>query len=268
MEKKIIILKLGGSLITDKTKPFTPRLSIINNLAYQIRNALDEDKSLQLIIGNGGGSFPHYPAVTYNMKEGIKTDRQIMGYAKVQDAAARLNRIVVEQLIEAGVPAVSLNPSSMIVCEDGKVKNIFIDHLKEFLKIGLTPVFYGDIITDTTLGSTILSTEKLIIEIAQELSKNNLNVSKIIQNGSTKGVMDREGGVIASITEDNISSVRNVIGETVGFDVTGGMMHKIEESLILAKRGIPTQLINGSLDRKILQQAILNKPVIGTIIKA
>lgn len=268
MNKKIIILKLGGSLITDKTKPFTPRLSIINNLAYQIKGALEADPSLQLIIGNGGGSFPHYPAVTYNMKEGIKNKRQLMGYAKVQDAASRLNRIIVEQLIGAGVAAVSVNPSSMIVCRDGKVKNIFIEPLTEMLSLGLTPVFYGDIVTDETLGSTILSTEKLIIELVQGLLLQGLTISKIIQNGSTKGLLDKEGGVIDKITPDNLPSIKNVIGETVGFDVTGGMLHKIEESLILAKKGINTQLINGSLDRKILQNAILDKPVIGTTISA
>ena len=74
MSKKLIIVKLGGSLITDKTKPFTARMEIIADLAQQIKEALDEDKNLSLIIGNGGGSFPHYPAVKYQMNDGIKNE--------------------------------------------------------------------------------------------------------------------------------------------------------------------------------------------------
>jgi len=61
MRKKIVLIKLGGSLITNKQKPFTPKISVIDDLSRQIKEALDEDKSLQLIIGNGGGSFPHCP---------------------------------------------------------------------------------------------------------------------------------------------------------------------------------------------------------------
>ncbi|MFQ5452218.1 MAG: isopentenyl phosphate kinase, partial [Candidatus Paceibacterota bacterium] len=153
----ITILKLGGSLITDKSKPYTPRVDIINNLALQIRSAVKADSNLSLIIGNGGGSFPHYPAHFYKMKQGISTKRQIMGYAKVQDAAARLNRIIVKALLEAGVEAVSLQPSSMIIAREGRVAKFFVDPFIELLKKNIVPVFYGDIVMDTKRGSTIFS---------------------------------------------------------------------------------------------------------------
>src|SRR3989344_5130080 len=76
--KKIILLKLGGSLITDKTKPYTARMKIVRNLAVQIKAALRKDSKLQFIIGNGSGSFAHYPAVKYKIRDGIiKEDQKI-----------------------------------------------------------------------------------------------------------------------------------------------------------------------------------------------
>ena len=61
-----MLLKLGGSVITDKTQPFTARTDVIERLAREIKNALDErGDDLQLIIGHGAGSFGHPLAEKY-----------------------------------------------------------------------------------------------------------------------------------------------------------------------------------------------------------
>lgn len=264
----ITLLKLGGSLITDKTKPFTARLSVIDNLSNQIAHALHRMRNVHLIIGNGGGSFPHYPAVEYQMTNGIHNKEQVMGFCKVQDAAARLNRIIVASLIKAGVPAVSVHPSSMIVCRNKVVKRFNIDPIVELLNIGVVPVLYGDIVVDTLQGATILSTEQLLAILAVRFRKRGFDISKIIQNGATPGVLDQNNNVIPSIKPKDISQIKKVIRKTEGFDVTGGMWHKIEESMRLARKGIPTVIINGAFDQKILQKAILGETVQGTYITA
>src|SRR3989344_6696183 len=164
--KKIILLKLGGSLITDKTKPYTARMKIVRNLAVQIKAALRKDSKLQLIIGNGSGSFAHYPAVKYKIRDGIKKEEQKMGFCEVQNAAANLNRIIVGELLKAGVKAMSINPSSMIVSQNGTIKKFFIDPLVGLLKLNITPVLYGDIVFDEKQGAKIFSTEQLLGYIA------------------------------------------------------------------------------------------------------
>lgn len=267
MIKKIILIKFGGSLITDKSRPFTAKIEIINNLSNQIAQALNEDKNLSLIIGNGGGSFPHYPAVKYQMKDGIKNEWQKMGFCEVQDAASQLNRIIVRSLLNYKVRAISMNPSSMIIAKNKKIKKFFIQPILKILDLNIVPVVYGDIVYDEVFGATIFSTEQLLNYLAVYFKKNNLPVKKIIHNGITKGVLDGRGFLIKKITAQNWNKIKKFFTKTKGFDVTGGMKHKVEEALNLAKRGIKTLIINGAEEKKILKKAILDHKVIGTLIE-
>jgi len=262
--KNIILLKLGGSLITDKSKPFTARMHIIEDLARQIKEALNENPQLQLVIGNGSGSFAHYPAVQYKMNGKIINEDQKMGFGFVQDAASQLNRIIVLTLLKAGVRAISLNPSSMIISKGGKIKKFFIEPVINLLNLGMTPVLYGDIVYDETLGAKIYSTEQLLTEIAMRFKKRGIIVKKIIHNGATKGVLDQKGELIPTISRKNFSSLKKVFSSIKGFDVTGGMLHKVEESLKLADSGFESLIINGFSKKNLLKDALLGKKVIGT----
>lgn len=70
--KNIVLVKLGESLITDKEKAYTVRRNAIKDLAIQIKLALDRSPETHLIIGNGAGSFAHYPAQQFKMADGIQ----------------------------------------------------------------------------------------------------------------------------------------------------------------------------------------------------
>ena len=106
MTKEIIFLKLGGSLITDKDKPYTPRLDKLAELAQEIKAALDSNPSLLLILGHGSGSFGHVPAKKYGTRQGVHTPEQWRGFAEVWREADLLNRHVVDALWQAGLPAI------------------------------------------------------------------------------------------------------------------------------------------------------------------
>lgn len=266
MIKKIILIKLGGSLITDKEKPFTPRMEIIKDLALQISEALKKNKNLSLLIGNGGGSFPHYPAVKYQMKNGIKKDYQRLGFCEVQDAASRLNRIIVQSFLALKIRAFSLNPSSMVIAKEGKIKKFFTQPIIEALKFGLIPVTYGDIVFDEVLGSTILSTERLLSFLALDFLKKGLKINKIIHNGITHGVLNDRGYLIEKINKKNWHQIKKYFKKAKGFDVTGGMFHKVKEALKMTKYGIKSLIINGSQEKAILKKAILGEKVKGTVI--
>ena len=194
-------------------------------------------------------------------------DIEVCGFCEVQDAAASLNRIVVSELIKAGVLAISVNPSSMMIAKGRKIVEFFDEPILEAIRMGLTPVFYGDIVFDKSQGSAIFSTEQLIAEIVKKFRKKNITVSRVIQNGITKGVLDQKGKVIAEITKKNYPKLRRLIFKTEGFDVTGGMKHKLEEALTMTHYGLKTMIINGSLKNNLLRDAILSRPIEGTLVK-
>ena len=60
--QELVFLKLGGSLITDKTQPYTVRPDKLADLAAQINRSLQTQPSLRLILGHGSGSFGHTAA--------------------------------------------------------------------------------------------------------------------------------------------------------------------------------------------------------------
>jgi len=116
---ELVFLKLGGSLITDKTRPFALLRKNLVRLASEIRQALDECPELHLVIGHGSGSFGHWAAKPYGTRDGVHTESQWRGFAQVSAAANRLNQIVTQIFLDAAVPVLSIQPSATALCHDG-----------------------------------------------------------------------------------------------------------------------------------------------------
>src|SRR5512137_281262 len=116
-----IFLKLGGSLITDKTRIEHARRPIIRRLAREIKAAREACPNLQLVLGHGSGSFGHVAAKKHGTHDGVKDQAGWLGYAEVAAAAARLNQIVADLFVAEGVPVVSLPPSASARCDDGRL---------------------------------------------------------------------------------------------------------------------------------------------------
>ncbi len=262
----IILLKLGGSLITDKTKPFTPRLDVIKRLAKEIHEA--RTRGVKLIIGHGGGSFPHKPAKDYRTNEGMINKESCKGISLVQDAASRLNRIIVNSLIEAGENAISVQPSAALITEQGRIKEWYLESVKEMLKHNLLPVPYGDVALDTKQGCSIISTEEILNYLAK-----NLGSKKIILAGIVDGVFtsdpqkDSSAKLIKEINTNNYQDIKKYLGGSAGIDVTGGMLHRVERIFELTKLGVEADIINGEKEGY-LKRALLGERGLGTIIKA
>ena len=259
------MIKIGGSLITDKNKPFTIRNRALDIIADEVKAALKTGKSL--VVGHGAGSFAHVPAKKYQTHQGVIDDRSYRGIAEVADVAAQLNRIVIKKLLEKGVNAVSASPLSSMVAKGQKLKKIFTAPIEQLLEKNLLPVVYGDVILDQEQGCTIFSTEKVLGYLGLALKEKGYQVERIIQCGQTNGVYDAEGKTIPEINSDNYKHYRQSLGESGGVDVTGGMIHKVEQTLDLAKKGIPGLIIDGIVHGT-LSEAIEGKDVLGTKIVA
>jgi len=94
----ITLLKLGGSLITNKEKPHSVRTETIRRVGFEIKEALDSDPDIKLILGHGSGSFGHVPASRYHTLDGVQTPSEWRGFAEVHAEADELNKITVSIL--------------------------------------------------------------------------------------------------------------------------------------------------------------------------
>ena len=125
-------------------KPYSVRWRVLKRLVNEVKEVWDELCG-RLVIGHGGGSFPHFSAKKYQTHLGIINEKSYEGIAVVQNDAAKLNRIVVESFVKAGVNAISFQPSAGVICENGRIKEWYLEPLKYMLKTNLLPVPYGDV---------------------------------------------------------------------------------------------------------------------------
>jgi isopentenyl phosphate kinase len=229
----LIFLKLGGSLITDKTRPYTPRLEKLGSLAGEIASAFQMNAGLQLVLGHGSGSFGHAAASLYNTRLGVSGVNAWCGFAEVWYQASALNRLVVEALHRANLPAITLSPAASITARDGKIASWDIQPIQAALSNGLLPVIHGDVAFDLGRGGTILSTEDLFNHLARLL-----HPQRILLAGLETGVwadFPARHRLLKEITPDTFSQQSASLGTAAGTDVTGGMLTKVTGMLNLVE---------------------------------
>jgi isopentenyl phosphate kinase len=234
MTNEIIFLKLGGSLITDKNIPYTPRLDKLNELALEIKTVLDSSPGLHLILGHGSGSFGHTAAKKHGTRGGVQTAEQWHGFAEVKFQAAELTRHVIRSLLNAGLPAISIHPSSSMISNNGKVTHCNILPIRRALGENLLPVVHGDVMFDESLGGTILSTEDVFAFFTQDF-----HPTRILLAGIEAGVwadFPARTKLVKQIQLSDYEMMRASIGGSASTDVTGGMKAKVEEMLALIKK--------------------------------
>ena len=257
--KDVILIKFGGSIITDKNVPYKARPDVIRRLAQELKKI----KDVSIVLSHGVGSFAHTSAKEFGGKKGYKSK---WGIAKVARDAMEINRIVMDILIEEGLPAVSLRPMSMIMASAGKLTKNLFEIVEEILSQGLMPVVYGDVIWDKKWKSTIYSGETTLNEIGIYLSKKGFKVDKIIQVGETNGVYDNKGKTIPSINKRSWKNIEQYVFSSKRADVTGAMKHKIENALSISSKGIKTWIANGIVQNE-FYRALQGKSIHGTIIQ-
>jgi isopentenyl phosphate kinase len=238
----LAFVKLGGSLITDKSARETAREATIARLASEIRAALDAAPGLRLVLGHGSGSFGHWEADEYGTRAGVASPGDWHGFARVSATALRLNRIVTEQFIEAGVPVLSVQPSATALAQDGEMVTMNVAQLHRALDRGLVPLVFGDVAFDEVRGGTILSTEAIFAHLARAM-----HPTHILLLGNTPGVLDSRGDVIPAITPLDYPQVERHLRESQYTDVTGGMADKVREMLALveAVAGLRVTILSG-----------------------
>lgn len=258
---KLTLIKLGGSLLTNKSKLFTLKEDVLESVIGQLVKAWSEGE--RFVLGHGSGSFAHVPAEKYKVIQGKIDEQSVYGASMVADAAAQLNRIVIAESLKQKLSTISLPPSSLFISKSKQASEVNLLPIVTSLNIDLVPVVYGDLILDLDQGFTIWSTESVLNTIANNWQDDQYQITKVIHCGETDGFLVKDQ-VVPEINTNNFEEMKQSISETAGFDVTGGMLHKIEESLSLARtKQIDSYIVGGNHGGN-LYRAITGKDFIGT----
>jgi isopentenyl phosphate kinase len=264
---ELVLIKLGGSLITDKGKPYTARPEIMTHLVEQISLIRLENPNLQLIIGNGAGSFAHQSAKKYNTIDGFFCDADKLGFCLVHQDALDLNILLAKIFLQAGLPVISLPPVTMAITQNKKLFTIDFSVIENSLQAGLIPLVFGDVVLDKAIGGTILSTDTLLAELAKYFYSQGKFQVRLVNAGNYTGVLGEDGQVLSNITQANYPQIKAALGESESVDVTGGMAKKVEEFFAISSLGVDCWIIDGNVSGN-LARAVLKKPTQGTLIKA
>jgi isopentenyl phosphate kinase len=260
----LYFLKLGGSLITDKNQARQAQRDILARLSREISSAYHTDPDLQLIIGHGSGSFGHVAGQKYSTRQGVHDKAGWQGFVEVWKDARALNQIVVEALLEAGLPVIAFPPSAAVISNTHYVASWNLEPIRSALAAGLMPLVNGDVVFDTNLGGTILSTEDLFIYLATMLKP-----ERVLLAGLEPGVWTDFPActrLAERITPTNLNAIAKNLSGSISIDVTGGMVQKVEDMLELTARvpGLQAVIFSGLQD-DLLRQALLGV-FAGTII--
>ncbi len=285
---EVIVVKLGGSAITDKKSPVPKlRAGTLRRLAAEIAEFLKSSRQAgrKVIIVHGAGSFGHPLAKKYRLSEGAVegiADVQKKGFALTQASVRLLNVRVMAALQDAGVNAVSVPPGTILKCKGGKIGKFDAKKFSDYLGAGFVPVTFGDAILDEKKRFCICSGDLLAEELARKFKP-----EKVVFVADVDGIFDRDprdsdakllkeikcGEMQGSILpefgargpgfgarpESRIPNPDSRILECI--DVTGGMKGKLESVRRIAAHGVPVFVLNGRKPGRLLKALLGEKTI-------
>jgi isopentenyl phosphate kinase len=245
----MILIKLGGSIITNKEKPLSTRKKVIENITRNLKK-IDES----IIIVHGGGSFGHYWSVKYDMH--TKPMRyNIHGVSIVKNSMIELNKIILDVFLKDKLNPYCLPPTDFMIGDRPITKKV--KEIEKIADAGLIPITFGDALWYGQKKTYILSGDKIMTYIARIL-KPRLSIFVLNEDGLYSDLKTKK--LIYEFREEDPNILENKM------DVTGGMTRKVEEATKISKMGIDVFFVNGNKPERIVK-AVKNKKFEGTIFR-
>ncbi len=245
----MILIKLGGSIITNKKKPLSPRKKSIDKIVRALKK-IDEP----IIVVHGGGSYGHYWSVKYNMHT-KPANYNTHGVSVVKNSMVELNKIILDSFLKNRLNPYCLPPTDFIFGNKPIIKKV--KEIEKIAKSNLVPVTFGDALWYGKKKSYILSGDRIMSILAKILKPKLcvfvLNVDGLYSDPKTKKLIHELKGEKPLILKSSK-------------DVTGGMKRKVDEATKISKNGMNVFFVNGNKPERIVD-AVKRKKFHGTLFK-
>ncbi|MBD3405815.1 MAG: amino acid kinase [Candidatus Lokiarchaeota archaeon] len=247
MSSHLTVLKLGGSLLTDKSHPYVVREDIIASVSKEIRECMDSGLIQFLVLVHGVGSYGHPPVLEHKLHKGFLGTEQLLPISKTQAIVGEFRALLVKHLQEAEIPVCLMYPSSMIIAEKMKIIDFYLEPLKAWLKMGTVPLLGGDMLVDTAMGWSVGSGDQMAVILSKELC-----AKRLIFASDVSGIYESEpkenpdAQIIHEINLNEVDSILERLSKSGTKDASGAMKGKLH-SILPAK-----DLIENGLDVTIM----------------
>ncbi|MEM2870659.1 MAG: isopentenyl phosphate kinase [Thermoplasmata archaeon] len=278
------VVKLGGSVLTNKREAGAGpvfRTAVARRLLREVKAS-----GRRVVLVTGAGSFGHVLAEKYGLAGGFREDSQWNGFVEVARDVRRLNLMVLDEALKAGIRAISVPPSVCALQKAGELHYLDVGVFRRYLEQGLTPVTFGDVCLDLSeMRFSICSGDALTRYLSKELG-----AVRAIFVSDVDGIMVGEGRLAEEFGEEDIGRIAPAVpgrlsaangrrsgkggraqerpfvqrpaGKGVA-DVTGGIREKARLALEMARAGTEVVILNG-LKRGRLLEALKGGRPLGT----
>lgn len=257
----MIVIKLGGSVLTDKSRYRVLRRANMKRLATEIA-----ESTRDACIVHGAGSFGHVVAQQHLLARGrSESDAQDAAASQVHRDVRDLHARVVAGLAEAGLAPVGVAPFDFATLREGALDTIDLRPIHRAIAAGLMPVSFGDLVPDATRGYGILSGDVVVEQLARDLKPERVVFATDVDGLYDRPPHEEDAVLLERVTPDE--AVAATTAGSRGIDVTGGMAGKVARLATIARAGVPVLVVNGT-KRGRLAEALAGRDVVGTLVAA
>jgi len=249
----LTVVKMGGSSITFKDKPFSINEEGINNIAEALSEA-----GMRYFLIHGGGSWGHTVATIYGLSSFYHSDSgKGVSFTKIK--MLQLSVQVQKILMEKGLFTFYF-PAQLI-------DTLNKDEVIEMIERSVYPLTFGDVIYEYGKGFRVIGGDEIALKISYKFP-----INKVVFIMGTPGIMDENGNVIKKISVkrsegsiyignvpiikgnsfERFQKVLTKISENSP-DATGGLSFKLYIAYMLAKAGISSVFISSGNKENIIK---------------
>lgn len=271
-ESKIVWgIKFGGSSITRKESLHSFNEQNLDWMISVVSKIFKQGHSV--VIVHGAGSFGHYEWSQVKSLLSQNNDENLLKIklkiSETRHHVQRLNREIVNRLLKAEIPALSISPFDC-----GDFNECDLSRLSTLVERGYIPVVHGDLQMSSSKFPwfTVLSGDTILNQLS------NLNIinrsiyvtdvygvytsipteeSQLSEDTARKGLIKRvrihkdepETVYDLEMFEDSNKVQSEITTQTKhSHDVTGGFETKLKEAFQIAKRGHPVYIVKVATD--------------------
>ncbi len=235
MKRKLTIIKLGGSLLTDKSTPYTANDELITSVVKELKECIDSGLIEDLIIVHGVGSFGHVPVFKHKLHLGFQQSDQLIAMSRTQHEINEFRLKLTLAFIEHGdLPVNLLHASSFCTSEKMKISSSFLQAVKGYLSIGMIPLIGGDMLYDSKMGFSVGSGDQFVVLFAKQFSADRvIFVSDVDGVYTSEPKQNPDAKVIESVSLEMLSDIIEKTDSASLKDVSGAMKGKLQAIMSL-----------------------------------
>ncbi len=250
-----VLLKLGGSVLTDKESEGRFRRAAAKRLLGEIARS-----ELPVVLLHGAGSFGHPQAKKHAIGRKPVDNNARAGVSEILASVGKLHSDILQLAVAAGLRPVSVPLHLQCHSEGDQLMDLPCLRIGQLVAEGFMPVLHGTVVRDDDLGWRVVSADEILMELAHELDPR-----LAVFATEVDGVFDKDPGhadatLLPRVGPKDLEGLEDI--DSGGADVTGRMIGKLERALVVATE-CPTWIING-MTRGRLHDVLRGKDVKGT----